>query len=247
MLLRSPTLSSTRHGFSLRQGGVSQGRYESLNLSFKWGDELAHVDENRRRFAEAGGFELQQLCTVRQVHGRAVAVVAAETPASAFTTVEADALVSEVPGVALAVGTADCVPILLADARGRVAAIHAGWRGTILDIVGQTVLVLRELGAHASGLRAALGPSICVSCFEVGEEVATQFRSLGCVDDSGERPHVDLRLANRTLLERAGVAPDAIDASPPCTMCDRERFFSFRRDGGQIGQHLSFVVAGART
>lgn len=245
MLLRSRLLSGVRHGFSTRQGGVSVGRYASLNLSGKWGDDPAHVGENRRRFAEAGGFQLERLFTVKQIHGATVATVTASSPPEALASQEADAIVTDVPGAAIAIGTADCVPILISDGRGRVAAVHAGWRGTIADVVGRTVEALGQLGARPSDLRAALGPCICVRCFEVGPEVAERFASLSeSVDRSGSKPHVDLRAANRTLLERAGLRPDAIDASPPCTMCEAARFYSFRRDGGQIGQQLSFIVGG---
>jgi copper oxidase (laccase) domain-containing protein len=93
-------------------------------------------------------------------------------------------------------------------------------------------------------LCAALGPSICVRCFEVGDEVAVHFAKLGAVDAAFAKPHVDLRRANRVVLERAGVRKDAIDDAPACTMCEPERFFSFRRDGAGIGQHLSFITGG---
>jgi YfiH family protein len=243
MVIRSAKLSSVAHGFSLRTGGVSTGRYASLNLGTKWGDEPAHVAENRRRFAVAGGFSAEELFVARQVHGAAVAVVRPGARPSDVAAVEADALVSDVPGVALGVLTADCVPILMYDDAGRAAAIHAGWRGTVADVVGRAVEALRSLGADPAGLRAAIGPSICVRCFEVGEEVAARFEAT-CVDRAGRKPHVDLRLANRARLVAAGLAEHNIDWAPPCTMCEPARFFSFRRDGGEIGQHLSVVVAG---
>jgi len=245
MVLRSPMLGSAAHGFSLRTGGVSTGRYESLNLSFKWGDRPDHVEENRRRYAEAGGFSLPRLHTVRQVHGTGVIQVRSGDAPAAIATQEGDALVSDVPGVALAVGTADCVPILLADPQGRVAAIHAGWRGTVADIAARAVEALVAMGARPEALTAALGPCICLRCFEVGPEVAARFAELpGCIDNGRAKPHIDLRRANRLLLERSGLRPGAIDDNPPCTMCEPERFFSFRRDGAEIGQHLAFIVAG---
>ena len=244
MIVRSPILASMRHGFSTRQGGVSTGRYESLNLSSKWGDDPAHVEENRRRFATEGGFDPARLFTVRQVHGANVVRIRPGMTPSEVAALEADALVTDVEGVVLAVGTADCVPILIGDGRGRIAAVHAGWRGTVANIVGVAVRALVELGARADQLRAALGPSICNRCFEVGPEVADQFRPLvGSVDDGGTKPHVDLRLANIVLLARSGVR--TIDAASPCTMCEPERFFSYRRDGAKIGQQLSFIAAEA--
>ncbi len=220
---------------------MSTARYASLNLSYKWGDEREKVDENRRRFAAAGEFVLERLHAPRQVHGTTILTVDAATDRAEVATVAADGLVTDVPGVVLAVATADCVPVLLSDGHGRVAALHAGWRGTLGDIVGRGVEALVALGAAKSSIVAALGPCICVRCFEVGEEVAAPFEALGAVSRGEGKPHVDLRVANRVLLERAGV--HAIDDAPPCTMCEAQRFFSFRRDGGEIGQQLSFVMA----
>ncbi len=217
------------------------GRYASLNLGQKWGDDPAAQTENLRRFAEAGGFVPASLVRVRQVHGvRVVRVDGEVDPAT-----EADGLATATPGVPVGVLTADCVPLLFADGRGRVAAVHAGWRGTVGDIAGVAVRELVALGARVDELRVALGPSICVDCFEVGPEVAEVFAPLvpaSVRTIPGARPHVDLRRANRVLLERAGILPAHIDDAPPCTMHEPERFFSFRRDGGQIGQQLSFVV-----
>ena len=240
MLVRSPKLS-VRHGFSTREGGVSTARHASLNLSYKWGDARENVDENRRRWAAAGGFALDCLHTARQVHGTEVVTVSAASDRVQISEQAADGLATDVPGVVLAIGTADCVPVLLSDGQGRVAALHAGWRGTLGDIVGRGVDALVALGASRSSIVAALGPCICVRCFEVGEEVAAPFEALGAVVRGAGTPHVDLRVANRVLLERAGVSQ--VDDAPPCTMCEPQRFFSFRRDGGEIGQHLSFVVS----
>jgi polyphenol oxidase len=246
LLLTSPALPTTRHGFSTRRGGVSNGRYATLNLGSKWGDDPAAVAHNRRRLAAAGGFALERLHTARQVHGARVALVGESTTPERVGETEADALVSQVPGVVLGIYTADCVPVLLSDGEGRVAAVHAGWRGTVAGVAAAAVEALVSIGARRERLRAALGPSICVRCFEVGDEVADAFAPLvpPSVLRDAKKPHVDLWEANRALLVAAGVAADHIDAAPPCTMCEPERFFSFRRDGAGIGQQLSFVVAG---
>jgi copper oxidase (laccase) domain-containing protein len=124
--------------------------------------------------------------------------------------------------------------------------VHAGWRGTVAEIARRGIEALLGLGAERSTLVAAMGPHICPDCFEVGEEVAAQFEGLGAVVRRAEwpRPHVDLYAANRALLLAAEVRADAIDERPACTHHEPERFFSFRRDGGQIGQQLSFIVAG---
>lgn len=244
-LLRSPLLPGTRHGFSTRQGGVSTGRYATLNLSTSWGDDPAAVAENRRRVAAAGGFDGERLYLARQVHGAACVLVDGHTPAE-LREIEADALVATSPGTAVGVLTADCVPILFADDEGRVAAAHAGWRGTVAGVAAATLAKLVAGGARRERIRAVLGPSIGPCCFEVGEEVAAEFEPLvsaSLVRGPG-KPHVDLRRANRDLLMAAGLGPAQIDAAAPCTYCERERFFSYRRDGRGIGQMLSFIVAG---
>lgn len=248
MVVTSPALRGVRHGFSTRRGGVSTGRYATLNVGGKWGDDPEAVAHNRRRLAAAGGFDLARLFTARQVHGARVALVVDGTLPERVAETEADVVATAVPGAVVGVYTADCVPILLADDEGRVAAAHAGWRGTAQGVAAAAVEALVSIGARRERLRAALGPSICARCFEVGEEVAAAFDALvpaAVIRPAGEKPHVDLWRANRALLEAAGVPAEAIDAAPPCTMCEPERFFSYRRDGGGIGQHLSFIAAPA--
>ncbi|MCC6810076.1 MAG: peptidoglycan editing factor PgeF [Deltaproteobacteria bacterium] len=219
-----------------------------MNLVGKWGDDPAAVAENRRLFAAAGGFSLERLFVAKQVHGVAVIEVgAAQTPAE-VASVEADALVTNVAGAVLAISTADCVPLLFANATGTiVGAAHAGWRGTVQGVVAKTVAALDDLGAAPRELHVALGPSICVGCFEVGEEVAREFAEAGAGvvrRDLGAKPHVDLQLAHRLALDQVGVSADRVDGAPPCTMCEPDRFYSFRRDKGTTGGHLSFVRVG---
>lgn len=249
MLLRSELVpSSFTHGFSTREGGVSTGRFESLNLSFGWGDDPAAVRENLARVASEAGFAPESLVTVKQVHGAAVVrastIPAVAAPPAAAPTVEADALlwVEGDPRVVLGVRTADCVPVLLAAHDGAAcAAIHSGWRGTVLDIVGETVRALADLGVDSSRLVAAIGPCISVAAFEVGEEVAMQFDDAFVVREPGRKPHVDLVAAVRHQLVRVGLAQEAITQVGGCTFGERTRFFSYRRDGAGIGQHLSFI------
>ena len=247
LLLRSPLLGAlgVRHGFTTRRGGVSVGRYASLNLGITWGDEADATTENLRRVAAAGGFDPADLCTVVQVHGaRVLTVRAPERRAH-----EADGLATDV-ALALGVLSADCVGLLLADGDGRVAAAHAGWRGTAAAMGGAAVAALVALGARADAVRVALGPSIGPCCFEVGEDVAAVFSALvpaAVLRAPGQaKPHVDLYEVHRVLLQRAGVRPAHIEDRPPCTACAPERFFSYRRDGAGIGQHLAFIVGGPR-
>ncbi|HXJ20854.1 MAG TPA: peptidoglycan editing factor PgeF [Polyangia bacterium] len=253
-----PLLQSLRigagftHGFTTRAGGVSAPPYDSLNLGGKWGDDPAHVTENRRRLASAVGGEP---FVARQVHGTVIRRVHAGEERAQVARHEADGLCSDVPGVVLGVFVADCVPALLADPRtGACAAVHAGWRGTVAGILPEAVQTLaREFGARAADLRVVLGPAIGPCCFEVGLEVVDAVVS--AIPDARERAiirpsprdladkaHVDLQGANRFLLEHAGVPADAIDAFSACTRCDRERFFSFRRDGAATGQQMGVIA-----
>jgi len=149
---------------------------------------------------------------------------------------QGDALLENTPGCVVAVKTADCVPILLVDESHRaVAAVHAGWRGTVAQIVRNAIEAMhREYGAEPSGLHAALGPAIGKCCYEVGPEVAAHFGETG-------RAHVDLIEANRQQLLAAGVAPHRIYASGLCTMCPGDRFHSYRRDKEAAGRQYSFV------
>ena len=226
------------HGFSDRLGGVSDGRFSSLNLAAKWGDDPARVRENVARLASAAGFAPDQLRRVTQVHGNAV--VWAEDADGAT---QADALCCRRgDGVVVGVLTADCVPVLLADAAGQVAAaVHSGWRGTVADITGQTVAALARAGASPSTLRAAIGPCIELAAFEVGEEVAVQFDDAFVDRTLGPRPHVDLVAAVMAQLHAAGVPVDATQRVGACTHDHPERWFSYRRDGAGIGQMLSFA------
>lgn len=244
LLLRSALLSDIAHGFSTRHGGVSEGRYATLNLGAKWGDDPAAVVENRRRVAAEARVTVDGFRVARQVHGRAV-VDADAIDATALASTEADAVIASEPQLVPAILTADCVPILLADDAGRVAAVHAGWRGTVAAIVGEAVARLVERGAERDSLRAAIGPSICADCFEVGDEVAAQFDSIFVHRNKNGKAVVDLWGENRRQLIAAGLAAGRIDIVGRCTMHEPDNFFSFRRDGAGIGQMLSFIAAGA--
>jgi YfiH family protein len=234
-----------RHGFSTRAGGVSPPPFDTLNLGGKWGDDPANVAENRRRLLAAVGAP-PALFMARQVHGAGVVEVKAGDDPRATAELEADALITAVPGVAIGVFVADCIPALVADPHtGFVAAVHAGWRGTLAGVLPAAVRALAARGARPGDLRVALGPAIGPCCFEVGTDVAGQFDAADVRPSPSGRPdkrHVDLKTANRRLLEAAGVDPVHIDASPDCTHCDRARFYSFRRDGSATGQLMGVIV-----
>lgn len=237
------------HGFSVREGGVSEGPFASLNLGFSVGDERPRVEENLTRFATALGVGVERLATVSQVHGDRVLEAPPTSVASGVQPVlgEADALWTEAERVAVGVKTADCVPILIADERtGRVAAIHSGWRGTDAKIAARTVEALIARGSRPEDLVAAIGPSIQKCCYEVSDDLAQRFTERfgpEVVTRPKAQPHLDLSLAVRQTLERAGLPATRIDVLPHCTACDAKQFFSHRRDQGRSGRHLSAIVS----
>jgi polyphenol oxidase len=187
-----------------RWGGVSWGRYESLNLGLHVGDKAELVEENRALAVGLVGGVVDELVTCTQVHGRDVLVVGEAGHAG-----DADALVTTTPGLVLMVLMADCVPVLLVDPVARVlATVHAGWRGTVADVVGATVETMRSLGA--SDIAAFLGPAVPVDRYEVGPEVADAAAAVGLAA-AMVGDHFDLWAANTILLERAGVT--SIDTS----------------------------------
>jgi YfiH family protein len=220
---------------------VSTGLRASLNLGKRWGDDAANVEENRRLLAEHAGYDPAQLQATRHVHGTDVWKVGDPEVA------ECDGLVCDRVGPVLGAFAADCIPILFADPIARViGAAHAGWRGTVGGVAANVVARMVELGSKPANIRVALGPSIGACCFEVGPEVVEQFRAAfgdvpGMVVTGPNKDHIDLRVASRTVLERAGIAPDHLDDRPPCTRCEADRFFSYRRDGREGGVHMGFI------
>lgn len=242
------------HGFSTRIGGRSSGVYSGLNLGLLCGDDPDVVAGNRRLFFAACGVEPERVFTVRQVHGEKVLVV--DQPASsahAFeetTLLEADALVTACPGTALATTHADCVPVILVDPINRlVAAVHAGWRGTFHGIVREALLVMEErFNTEAERLLAAIGPAIGGCCYTVSPELHEEFQSrytgldsLSADQDLERKPTLNLPEMNKELLIKYGVLPERIDVCALCTSCHPQDFFSYRRDQGETGRHLSLV------
>jgi polyphenol oxidase len=238
------------NAFSTRGGGVSAFPEASLNLAGFDQDAAENIHENRRRFISALGGEWG-LAACWQVHGDSVLVLRdAEDPRSENE--RCDALATNLKGVLLGVKTADCVPLVLGDARsGACAAVHAGWRGTLAEIVKRALMTLKEeFGTDPSDVRAALGPAALGCCYEVGAEVVEPFRAKFREADSlftptrGGHALVDLHEANRRQLVEAGVPPERIHALPFCTMCRPDLFFSYRQDRklyGRTGRLLSVI------
>jgi YfiH family protein len=241
-------LSGTAHGFFTRRGGVSREGYASLNCGLGSKDAPAAVHENRARvaaFLGAGG-----LITAHQVHG-ATAVVA-EEGWHHWHRPRADAIVTATPGLAAAVLTADCAPVLFADPAARiVAAAHAGWRGALSGVLEATLSTMEALGAHRGRVRAAVGPCIGQAAYEVGPEFEEAF--LG--QDAANRrffsrpgpegaPHFDLAGYCEQRLVQAGVG--SVRTLAACTYARGDEFFSYRRSRAQneadYGRQISAIV-----
>jgi YfiH family protein len=264
LLNRQPWLV---HGFSTRPGGESvlDGK-KVLNLGVAEWDARERVLANRKRFLEALGAEDFALVPLRQVHSDVVHVFKAAPEAPCC----GDASITNTPGLLLAVQTADCVPILLADPVKRVvAAVHAGWRGTLERIVMKTIGRMQmDYGTRPGNLLAALGPAIGGCCYEVGTEVAQAFaaqfaRAAEWFDElrTGDEPNplqwlsmappghnpppkkvrLNLHAANRWQLTEAGVQPENITASDLCTACRTDLLFSYRREGPRSGRLMSVI------
>jgi hypothetical protein len=242
--------SGVTHGFNLRTGGVSQAPFASLNLGRSVGDDPEHVAQNLERFAAAVGYPASALFTTSQVHGADVRAVGPADDPVALRVHEADALVAPPGGLAVAVRTADCVPLLLVAAgSGAVAAVHAGWRGVARGVVEAGVTALIQIGEDAPlRLSAAIFPHIQACCFEVGEDVAQQLGALHpepskVVDRTRSKPHVDLAEIVRAKLLALGLHEENIERVAGCTRCEPERFFSYRRDGQRSGRHVAAIVS----
>lgn len=241
------------HGFTTRPGGVSQGIFSSLNLAPNRGDDPANVRENYRRVCRALGVEESGLVFSRQVHRDDVRRVTAADMGKGLDRAvdyEADALVTDMPGVTLVVFGADCVTMLLCDpVRRVVAAAHAGWRGTALGIAQKTVeRMAADYGCRRQDILAAIGPCIGKCCFETHGEVPTAMTAaLGDAalpyikELGGDKFKVDLKGLNALWLTRAGVPGEQIDISPDCTMCRPDKYWSHRYTKGERGSQAALI------
>ena len=224
---------------STRHGGVSLGPYQSLNLGKSTDDDPAHVLENRRRFCAALGFQPEQLAVSRQIHGDHILRVDGPGQFEGF-----DALVTDQPGILLAVSVADCTPILIFDQKHRVvAAIHAGWRGTVAGLVGKTLQrMAAEFSSVGTDCWAYVGTCIDECLFTVGEEVAAVFGDDFKRFDAEKRQFVvDLKKANLHQLLAFGLPADQTEVSHFSTVLHNDRYFSHRHAGGVTGRMLAVI------
>ena len=235
--------------FTGRAGGTSEAPYATLNLGLRVGDDLRRVLANRRRVATVLGLAGRPWALARQVHSATVLAVDAgrlgQGPPEARPPLgDGDGLVTTDPGVVLAVLTADCAPVLLADpAAGVVGAVHAGWRGLAAGVVEAGVAAMAELGADPAGCVGLVGPAVGGCCYEVGPEVrdavgARLPAALATTRDG--RPALDPAAGAAQALERAGVGQ--VRVAGECTFDLEERFFSHRRDHGRTGRQAGIVA-----
>lgn len=251
-LIRSRLLGDMawiRHGITTRVRGL--GRAEG-NVGYTAPRDVADAWEMRRHWTLIAGLDPDRIVRVRQLHGDGV-LVATEPDGmrggrpEAVDAPIADAIVTSTPGLALMTLHADCLPILLADRRRMsVAAVHAGWRGTVADVAGATVRrMVDHLGADPRDIVAFIGPGIELDAFEVGDEVVTAFRErwplIDAVERRGPRWHVDLKRANARQLELAGVPSCSVEISPLCTVRNQDRLFSHRAQGPTTGRFAAII------
>lgn len=256
------TLTDLRvpHAFSTRVGGVSHAPFDSLNFGnpgeLPLGvarDPKANIEANLARVAEALGCSGRRIIQVHQVHGAAVHVHASGSGADASESgrivwgdVKADAIVTDDPTALIAVRVADCCPVLLSTVDGRVVgAVHAGWRGVVAGVLPAAVRAMRSLSGVE--IAAAIGPCISFDAFEVGAEVAEEFRgtfgpaasSLIKAGAAPEKWHVDIKAALAEQLRQGGIS--RFDIDPCCTVGQKDLFFSHRRDAGVTGRMIGII------
>lgn len=243
------------HGFSTRMGGVSEGYLGTMNLSFTRGDEEEKVRENFRRIGEAIGFRAEDLVLSSQIHETAIRKVSAKDRGDGIvreTVPGIDGLVTNEKNIPLYTSYADCVPLVFYDPVQKVAAMaHSGWRGTVGRIGAKMVAVMeKEYGCRAETIIAAIGPSICQSCYEVSEDVVQAFaeiftkRELECVaGPKGQGKYLlDLWKANEIILLQEGILPEHLDVTDLCTCCNHDKLFSHRASHGKRGNLGCFIM-----
>ena len=242
---------SAPHCFTTRFGGVSKGYLDSLNIGIHRGDDWENVLKNYEILGKALGFDMKKLVLSHQTHTDTVRRVGhREAGAGLFAPEleECDALITNEPGIALAIFTADCTPILLHDpVTGAVGAAHAGWRGTASAIAGKTVAAMeREFGCDPGNIRAAIGPNIGFCCFQTDEDVPrAMVEALGSAAEPFIQPqdhkyYVNLKAINALVLEQAGV--QQVEISTDCTVCQSHRFWSHRVTRGMRGSQGAIIV-----
>lgn len=256
--LSFPLLEETglvRHGFSTRMGGVSTGVYSTMNFAFLKGDDPERVRENYRRMAGAIGVDVDKMVLSWQTHTTNIHKVTEEDAGKGISRErdyrDIDGLITDVPGMTLVTFYADCVPLYFVDPVHRAIGLsHSGWRGTVARMGRVTLEAMnREYGSRPEDVIACIGPSICKDCYEVGEEVADEFKR-GFLKDfwpelllekTNGKFMLNLWRANEIVLLEAGVEPDHLQVTDICTHCNPEYLFSHRTMGSERGNLAAFL------
>lgn len=257
--LEYPMLKNTRivrHGFSTRLGGVSEGYYASMNLSFDRGDRKEAVAENFRRIGEALGVRCEDMVLSRQTHTTNVRIVTDADRGKGITRerdyTDVDGLVTNVPGICLVTSYADCVPLFFVDPVKKVIGLsHSGWRGTVGKIGRKTVELMHErFGSDLADILAAVGPSVCMDCYEVSSDVIEKFKEAfpeNCWEQLFyEKPdgkyQLDLWKANELIFLESGILPEHIAVTNVCTHCNSDILYSHRAAGDKRGNLCAFLA-----
>lgn len=244
-----------RHLFSTRIGGVSEGIYSSMNLSYTRGDKEEAVDENFRRIAAVFDSTPEKIVCSDQTHTTNVRLVTEADGGKGVVRKkdyqEVDGLITNVPGIILATFYADCVPLFFVDTENKAIGLaHSGWRGTVGKMGECTLRAMAQaFGTRPERVKAAIGPSICQDCYEVGEEVALEFKELlGKKADKVLRQgkaegkyQLNLWEANKEILLDAGILPENLEVTDICTCCNSSYLFSHRATGGKRGNLGAFL------
>ncbi len=225
--------------FTLRNGGISPPPFDSFNFGSGLGDCENHITTHLQRLIESTGLPGMPHQAI-QTHQTDILWCSGSGHMHDST---ADILLSDQDNTALAVRSADCLPILLAEPRsGICAAVHAGWRGTAAGVVKQAIQAMCQRGAKAEHIMASLGPCIGSCCFEIGAEAAAALKASAESAGAFVCKSADLPEINRLQLRQSGLRDTHIELIHACTACDDKRFFSFRRDAGRTGRHLAVVA-----
>ena len=248
------SLSCVAHGVSTRLGGVREGIFASMNLSFTRGDDPEKVMENFRRFCGAIGVPAERTVISRQTHTTNVRCVTEEDAGCGVvkerTYDDVDGLVTNVANLPLCTLYADCVPLFFADPVKKVVATsHSGWRGTVNQIGKETIKVMCDTyGCRVEDIRAGIGPSIGVCCFEVDQPVYDAFLTLPFFDEACGTPdgngkyHIDLWVVNRRILLKAGIREENLSVTDVCTRCHPETLWSHRFTGPDRGSLAGIIM-----
>ena len=242
---------SVPHCFTTRRGGVSEGYLSSLNIGLHRGDDPGNVEKNFRILADALGISPEDFVLTKQIHSDIVVKVGRADRGKHMiegASAVCDALITNEPGVALVIFTADCTPILLHDpVTGAVGAAHAGWRGTAAGIAAKTAeAMVREFGCDPGNIRAAIGPNISFCCFETDRDVPdAMVAALGeeakpFIRSNGDKYYVNLKEINALWLRKAGV--ERIEISDACTVCQSDLYWSHRVTRGERGSQGAIIV-----